>query len=87
MNVRHVAVGAAISLLLGVALSVLSIETVPSEPPGNLPEGMTPIAPNVGRTTTPVGFYMIIAGITVLVGSGIYSLIGSLKGKTRGRGK
>ena len=85
MNVRYVAVGAAIFLLLGVALSVLSIETVPSEPPENLPEGVTPITPSVGRITTPVGFYMIIAGITVLIGSGIYSLIRSLKGKTRCR--
>ncbi len=87
MKARYVAIGAAISLLLGIAVSVLSIETVPSEPPENLPEGMTPITANVGRTTTPVGNYMIIAGIVVLIGSGIYSLISSLKRKIRRRGQ
>ena len=79
MKVRYIAIGAAATLLLGVAVTVLSFEEVTSEPLENLPEGVTPITPVVGRTTTPVGGYMMAAGITTLIGSGIYSLARSLK--------
>ncbi|MCG8531298.1 MAG: hypothetical protein MI749_11590 [Desulfovibrionales bacterium] len=87
MKARYVAIGAAAILLLGAAVTVLSLEEVTSEPPENLPEGMTPITPTVGRTTTPVGPYMMAAGVSVLIGSGIYSLAGYLKRRTGGRGQ
>lgn len=87
MKARYVAIGAAAILLLGAAVTVLSFEEVTSEPPENLPEGVTPITPTVGRTTTPVGPYMVAAGIFVLVGSGIYSLAGYLKRRIGGRGQ
>lgn len=86
MKVRHTAIGAAATLLLGVAVSVLSLEEVTSEPPEGLPEDVTPITPTVIRTTTPIGGYMMAAGIAILVGSGIYSLARSLKRITGGRG-
>jgi len=44
---------------------------------------MTPITPVVGKTTTPVGNYMIIVSILVLIGTGLYSLVGFLKRKIR----
>jgi len=78
MKTRYIIIGAVIFLLIGIAITILSFETISSEPPENLPEGMTPITPVVGKTTTPVGNYMIIASILVLVGTGIYSLVGFL---------
>ena len=87
MRARYVATGAAATLLLGAAVTVLSLEEVTSEPLENLPEGVTPITPTVGRTTTPVGPYMMAAGIVTLAGSGIYSLAGYLKRRTGGRGQ
>ena len=81
MKTRYIAIGTTISLLFGVLITILSFETIPSEPPENLPEGMTPITPEVGKTTTPIGNYIIVASIVVLVGTGIYSLIGFLKRK------
>ncbi|MCE2498728.1 MAG: hypothetical protein J4F28_07060 [Nitrosopumilaceae archaeon] len=86
MKIRYVAIGAAVTLLLGAAVTVLSFEVVTSEPLEDLPEGVTPITPTVGRTTTPVGVYMVAAGIAVLIGSGIYSLARSLKRGTGRRG-
>lgn len=68
---------------MGIAVTVFSFETIPSEPPEDLPEGMVPISPEVGRTTTPVGNYMIIASILVLIGTGIHSLAGFLKRRVR----
>jgi len=44
---------------------------------------MIPIIPEVGKTSTPVGNYVIIASILVLIGTGIYSLIGFLKRRIR----
>lgn len=79
MKARYIAIGAAVTLLLGVAVNVLSLKEVSYEPLEDLPEGMTPITPEVRRTATPAGNYMIIAGIAVLIGSGIYSIICSLK--------
>ena len=87
MKVRYVAIGAAATLLLGAIVTVLSFEEVTSEPLEDLPEGVTPITPTVGRATTPVGGYMMVAGIVTLVGSGIYSLAGYLKRRTEGRGQ
>jgi len=81
MKTRYILIGAAISILIGVAITMLSFETITSEPPENLPEGMIPITPVVGKTTTPVGIYMIIASILVLMGTGMYSLVGFLKRK------
>ncbi|MCE2506686.1 MAG: hypothetical protein J4F36_09545 [Nitrosopumilaceae archaeon] len=83
MKTRYIAIGAAISLVLGIAITILSFETFPSEPPENLPEGMTPITPEVGKTSTPVGPYLTFASVLVLIGTGIYSLIGLLKRKIR----
>ena len=83
MKTRYIAIGAAISLVLGIAITILSLETFPSEPPENLPEGMTPITPEVGKTSTPVGPYLTFASVLVLIGTGIYSLIGLLKRKIR----
>ena len=83
MKTRFITIGAALFLMLGVAITLFSFETIPSEFPENLPEGMTPITPEVGHTTTPVGNYMIIASIIVLIGTGIYSLIGFLKRRIR----
>lgn len=85
MKARYIAIGAAATLLLGIVVNVLSLEEVPSEPPEDLPEGMTPITPEVGRTTTPVGNYMMVTGIAVLIGSGIYYLVRSMK-RIRRRG-
>lgn len=82
MKIRYIATGAAISLVLGIVITILSFETIPSEPPKNLPDGMTPITPEVGKTSTPVGPYMIFASILVLIGTGVYSLIGFLKART-----
>ena len=79
MKTRFIAIGAVLSLLLGITITILSIETIPSAPPENLPEGMVPITPEVGRTTTPLGNYLIIASILVLIGTGIYSLVCFLK--------
>ncbi|KAF6245443.1 hypothetical protein [Nitrosopumilus sp. b2] len=79
MKTRYITIIAVIFLVLGVAITILSFETITSEPPKNLPEGMTPITPEVGKTSTPVGNYMIIGSIMVLIGTGIYSLIGFLK--------
>lgn len=79
MKINYIAIGAAISLMLGIAITILSIETIPSEPTENLPDYMTPISPEVGKTTTPIGNYMIVTSIIVLIGSGIYSLIRFLK--------
>lgn len=87
MRVRYIATGAAVTLLLGAAVTVLSFEEVTSEPLEDLPEGVTPITPVVGKTTTPVGGYMMAAGILVLIGSGIYSLARLLKRRTEGRGQ
>ena len=87
MKVRYIAIGAVAALLLGAAVTVLSLEEVTSEPPGDLPESVTPITPTVVRATTPVGGYMMAAGITALVGSGIYSLAGYLKRRTGGQGQ
>ena len=68
---------------MGIVITVFSFETIPSEPPEDLPEGMVPITPEVERTTTPVGNYMIITSILVLIGTGIYSLVGFLKRRVR----
>lgn len=87
MKVRYIATGAAAALLLGAAVTVLSLEEVTSEPPEDLPESVTPITPTVIRATTPIGGYMMAAGITALAGSGIYSLAGYLKRRTEGRGQ
>ena len=87
MRVRYVAAAAAAVLLLGAAVTLLSFEEVASEPPGDLPEGMTPIVPTVAKATTPVGGYMMAAGIVALVGSGIYSLARSLARRIRRRGQ
>lgn len=75
MKTRYITIGATISLVLGITITMLSFETFPSESPENLPEGMTPIAPEVGKTSTPVGPYLTFASIIVLIGTGIYSLI------------
>ena len=82
MKIRYIAIGAVISLLLGISISILSIETFPSEPPQNLPKGMVPITPEVGKTSTPIGIYMIIVSVLVLIGTGIYSLIDFQKRRT-----
>ena len=79
MKTRYIATGAAISLTLGIIITILSFETIPSTPPENLPEGMTPITPEVGKTSTPAGPYMITASVLVLIGIGTYSLVGFLK--------
>ena len=83
MKTRYILIGAVISILIGVAITMLSFETITSEPPENLPEGMIPITPVVGKTTTPVGIYMIIASILVLMGTGLYSLVDFLKRRKR----
>ena len=83
MKIRYIAIGAVILLGLGIIITILSFETIPSEPPENLPKGMTPITPEVGKTSTPAGPYMIVASILVLIGSGIYSLVGFLKRRIR----
>ncbi len=58
------------------------MEMMPSEPAEDLPMGMTPITPEVGKTTAnPVGMYLTVAGIVALIGSGIYSPIGVLRRK------
>jgi len=75
MKTRYIAIGATIFLLIGIVITILSFEIIPSEPPENLPEGMIPITPEVWKTTTPMGNYMIITSIIVLLGTGIYSLI------------
>ena len=83
MKIRFIVVGAAFLLVLGVFITILSFEIIPSESPENLPEGMVPITPEVGKTTTPVGNYMIVASILVLIGTGIYSIIDFLKRRQR----
>ena len=83
MKTRYIAIGAVISLLIGIAITMLSFETIPSEPPENLPKGMTPITPEVGKTSTPAGPYLIYASILVLIGTGIYSLVSFLKRRIR----
>ena len=85
MRAGYIAIGAAVSLLLGAAVTVLSFEEVTSEPREDLPEGVTPITPVVGKTTTPIGVYMMAAGIAALAGIGIYSLARSLKRRGIGR--
>lgn len=79
MKTRYISIGAAATLVLGIVITILSFETFPSEPPENLPKGMTPITPEVGKTSTPAGPYMIFASIIVLIGTGIYSLVNFLK--------
>lgn len=83
MKTRYIAIGAAIFLVFGIAITIQSIETISSPPPENLPEGMIPITPEVGRTTTPVGNYVIIVSILVLIGTGIYSLTNFLKRRSK----
>ena len=83
MKSRYIVIGTIISLLIGIAITILSFETIPSEPPENLPEGVIPITPVVGKTSTPVGPYLIYASILVLIGTGIYSLVGFLKRRIR----
>ncbi|AFS82586.1 hypothetical protein [Candidatus Nitrosopumilus sediminis] len=80
MKTRYIAIGATIFLLMGITITILSFETIPSEPPKNLPKGMIPITPEVGKTSIPTGPYIIYASIFVLIGTGIYSLSGFLKG-------
>lgn len=87
MRVRYVAAAAAAVLLLGAVVTMLSFEVVTSEPPEDLPEGMTPIVPTVGKSTTPVGGYMMGTGIVVLIGSGIYSLARFLARRIGRRGR
>ena len=79
MKTRYITIGSVIFFVLGIAITIQSIETIPSNPPENLPEGMVPITPEVGKTTTPVGPYMIVTSILILVGTGIYSLVYFLK--------
>ena len=88
MKTRYITIGATIFLLIGIVITILSFETITSEPPENLPEGMVPITPTV-KTTNPVGNYMIIASILVLIGTGIYWLIGfqKLRGGKKDMGK
>ncbi len=81
MKIKIIAIAAMVCLLLGFAITILSFETIPSEPPEDLPEGMVPITPEVGKTTNPVGPYMMAAGVLVLIGTAVYSLTGFLKGK------
>ena len=83
MKTRHIAISAAVFLALGIVITILSFETFSSEPPEDLPEGMVPITPEVGKTSTPIGPYMIYASSLVLIGVGIYSLVSSLKKKIR----
>ena len=83
MRTRYIAIGSTIFLLIGIAITILSLEITTSEPIEDLPEGMVSITPTVAKTTTPIGNYMIIASILVLIGVGIYSLIGFLKRKMR----
>ena len=81
MKIRYIAIGTVVTLVLGIIITLLSFETIESEPPENLPEGMTPITPEVGKTSTPLGPYMIFASIIVLFGTGIYSLVGFMRRK------
>ena len=84
MRIRYIIIGASITLVIGITTTVLSFETIPpSEPPENLPKGMTPITPIVGKTSTPLGIYLIFASILVLIGTGIYSLVNFLKRRMR----
>lgn len=83
MKTRYVAIGATIFLLIGTTITILSFETIPSEPPENLPKGMVPITPEVGKTSTPAGPIIIYGSILVLIGTGIYSLIGFLKRRNK----
>ena len=83
MRIRYIIIGASITLVIGIITTVLSFETIPSEPPENLPKGMTPITPIVGKTSTPLGIYLIFASILVLIGTGIYSLVNFLKRRMR----
>ena len=83
MKIRYITIGAAIFLVLGITITILSFETFSSEPIENLPEGMTPITPEVGKTSTPAGPYLTFASILVLIGTGIYSLIVFLKRRIR----
>ena len=82
MKSRYIAISAAISLVLGIAITNQSIETIPSAPPENLPKGMTPITPEVSKISNPAGPIMIIMSILVLIGTGIYSMIGFLTRST-----
>ncbi|KEQ56884.1 hypothetical protein SCCGRSA3_02005 [Marine Group I thaumarchaeote SCGC RSA3] len=75
MKIRYIAIGATAAFVLGIVITLISFESIPSEPPENLPEGMTPIMPEVGKTSTPAGPYLIFASIIVLIGAGIYSMI------------
>ena len=81
MKTIHVIIGALFLLLFGIFITVLSFEEVSSEPPENLPEGMVPITPEVGKTLTPIGNYIIIASVLTLMGTGIYSAISFFKTK------
>lgn len=83
MKTKYISIGAAIFLLIGITITILSFETIPSDPPENLPEGMVPITPEVGKTSTPVGPYLSFASVLILIGTGIYSLIGFLKWRIR----
>ena len=83
LKIRYVAIGGAISIILGIGVSILSIEETyygyePTEHPLNQD---TPIITDVGKTTTPAGNYMIVAGIVVLLGCGVYYLFSFVKRK------
>ena len=83
MKIRFLILGAIIFLMLGFAITMFSFETIPYEPPENLPKGMIPITPVIGKTATPIGIYLIIASILVLVGTGFYLLISFLNSRNR----
>lgn len=68
---------------MGIGVTILSLEEVyygyePTEHPLNQD---TPIIIEVGKTSTQVGNYMIITGIVVLLGCGLYSLLRFVKRK------
>lgn len=75
MKTRHIFISALALFLVGILITMLSFETVSSAPPENLPNYMTPIPAEVGKTTTPIGIYMIVTGIAVMIGTGIYCII------------
>ena len=74
MKTRYITICATIFLLIGIVITILSFEITPSEPLVNLPEGMVPITPTVVGSE-PIGNYMIIVSILVLIGTRIHSLI------------
>ena len=75
-------IGASLTLLASSIFTALSFETITSEPPENLPEGMVPIQTEVGKAN-PFGAYAIYSSLLVLIGTGIYSLIDFLKRRKR----